>query len=131
MLIKPLSGYTERVQHRLDRAGALRRRWSPSLRKPPLWSPVSNPARSTRLVNTLEFFVHHEDVRRAQPGWQPRARSTRGTGDALSPAACAVGAPACATVPGRASDRRAPDHGEVTAGNGGPAVTVARATRAS
>ncbi len=24
-------------------------------------------------VNTVEFFVHHEDVRRAQPGWQPRA----------------------------------------------------------
>lgn len=25
-----------------------------------------------RLVNTLEFFVHHEDVRRAAPGWIPR-----------------------------------------------------------
>ncbi|MFF0574236.1 TIGR03085 family metal-binding protein [Streptosporangium saharense] len=24
------------------------------------------------LVNTLEFFVHHEDVRRAQPDWEPR-----------------------------------------------------------
>ncbi|MGC8626466.1 MAG: TIGR03085 family metal-binding protein [Acidimicrobiales bacterium] len=24
-------------------------------------------------VNTIEFFVHHEDVRRAQPGWEPRA----------------------------------------------------------
>ncbi|MEV8631485.1 TIGR03085 family metal-binding protein [Streptosporangium sp. NPDC051023] len=24
------------------------------------------------LVNTLEFFVHHEDARRAQPGWEPR-----------------------------------------------------------
>jgi uncharacterized protein (TIGR03085 family) len=23
-------------------------------------------------VNTLEFFVHHEDVRRAQPSWEPR-----------------------------------------------------------
>ncbi|MDF5755993.1 TIGR03085 family metal-binding protein [Spongiactinospora sp. TRM90649] len=23
-------------------------------------------------VNGVEFFVHHEDVRRAQPGWQPR-----------------------------------------------------------
>lgn len=23
-------------------------------------------------VNTMEFFVHHEDVRRAQPGWSPR-----------------------------------------------------------
>lgn len=24
------------------------------------------------LVNTAEHFVHHEDVRRAQPGWEPR-----------------------------------------------------------
>lgn len=25
------------------------------------------------VVNTLEFFVHHEDVRRAAPDWEPRA----------------------------------------------------------
>lgn len=25
-----------------------------------------------RAVNTLEYFVHHEDLRRAQPGWAPR-----------------------------------------------------------
>ncbi|MFI6319134.1 TIGR03085 family metal-binding protein [Nonomuraea sp. NPDC050556] len=24
------------------------------------------------LVNTLELFIHHEDVRRAQPSWEPR-----------------------------------------------------------
>ena len=24
------------------------------------------------VVNTLEFFVHHEDIRRAQPDWEPR-----------------------------------------------------------
>jgi len=30
------------------------------------WSPVD------RLLNTTEYFVHHEDVRRAQPGWEPR-----------------------------------------------------------
>jgi uncharacterized protein (TIGR03085 family) len=23
-------------------------------------------------VNTVEFFVHHEDIRRAQPEWEPR-----------------------------------------------------------
>jgi len=38
---------------------------------PPVWSPfaVSGVA---GLANALEFFVHHEDVRRAQPGWEPR-----------------------------------------------------------
>ena len=25
-----------------------------------------------RALNTLEYFVHHEDLRRAQPGWAPR-----------------------------------------------------------
>ncbi len=29
------------------------------------------------LVNTLEFFIHHEDVRRAQPGWEPRELDAR------------------------------------------------------
>lgn len=29
------------------------------------------------LVNTLEFFVHHEDIRRAQPGWEPRELDAR------------------------------------------------------
>ncbi|WP_028658788.1 TIGR03085 family metal-binding protein [Nocardioides insulae] len=26
-----------------------------------------------RTMNTVEFFVHHEDLRRAQPDWEPRA----------------------------------------------------------
>jgi uncharacterized protein (TIGR03085 family) len=27
-------------------------------------------------INTVEYFVHHEDLRRAQPGWQPRDLGT-------------------------------------------------------
>ncbi|MFG2055864.1 TIGR03085 family metal-binding protein [Micromonospora sp. NPDC048930] len=41
------------------------------VRRPPVWSPLSNPL-TDELVNTVEFFIHHEDVRRAQPGWLPR-----------------------------------------------------------
>jgi uncharacterized protein (TIGR03085 family) len=41
------------------------------VRRPPRWSPMSWDAIDRR-ANTAEFFVHHEDVRRAQPGWQPR-----------------------------------------------------------
>lgn len=44
--------------------------WSELLdlvRTPPFWiKPVDD------LINTAEYFVHHEDVRRAQPGWEPR-----------------------------------------------------------
>jgi uncharacterized protein (TIGR03085 family) len=28
-------------------------------------------------MNTAEYFVHHEDVRRAQDGWEPRALDPR------------------------------------------------------
>jgi uncharacterized protein (TIGR03085 family) len=38
---------------------------------PPPWSPTALEA-IDRLVNTVEFFVHHEDVRRAASGWEPR-----------------------------------------------------------
>ena len=40
-------------------------------RGPPPWAPMSWPA-PARLFNTSEFAIHHEDVRRAQPDWQPR-----------------------------------------------------------
>jgi uncharacterized protein (TIGR03085 family) len=38
---------------------------------PPAWVPTAWPA-VDRLVNTAEMVIHHEDVRRAQPGWAPR-----------------------------------------------------------
>ncbi len=38
---------------------------------PPLWNPMRIDA-VDELVNTVEFFVHHEDVRRAADGWTPR-----------------------------------------------------------
>jgi uncharacterized protein (TIGR03085 family) len=37
----------------------------------PGFTPYAIPA-VERAVNTLEYFVHHEDLRRAQPGWTPR-----------------------------------------------------------
>jgi len=38
---------------------------------PPPWSPMALPG--GRGLNTVEFVIHHEDVRRAQAGWAPRA----------------------------------------------------------
>ena len=38
---------------------------------PPSWNPMHfEPIDNA--TNTVEFFVHHEDVRRAQAGWTPR-----------------------------------------------------------
>jgi uncharacterized protein (TIGR03085 family) len=34
---------------------------------PPPWLRPLDQA-----INTVEYFVHHEDLRRAQPGWEPR-----------------------------------------------------------
>ncbi|HKY15849.1 MAG TPA: TIGR03085 family metal-binding protein [Microthrixaceae bacterium] len=36
---------------------------------PPKWSPLGL---FDRLANTTEYFIHHEDVRRAQAEWEPR-----------------------------------------------------------
>jgi uncharacterized protein (TIGR03085 family) len=67
----PLAGHTARVQRALAA-----RPWSELVALvrsgPPVWSPI-RPAAVDRLANTVEYFVHHEDVRRASPGWSPRA----------------------------------------------------------
>jgi len=43
---------------------------------PPRWSLMAVP-QLDRLLNTLEYFVHHEDIRRARPGWKPRELTDR------------------------------------------------------
>ena len=67
IFIKPLAGHTDRVQRSIRDA----KPW------PALVSALrSGPPAPLRLIdepfNTVEFFVHHEDVRRAQPDWEPR-----------------------------------------------------------
>jgi len=71
IVLPPAAGLTERASRRRSRLPL------PELVEtlrggPPPWSPMALP-RVDELVNTLELFVHHEDVRRAQPGWTSRA----------------------------------------------------------
>jgi len=68
----PLAGYTARVQQRLRERIPF-----PDLVRmirsgPPRLSVMALPGMDER-VNAVEFFVHHEDVRRAADGWEPRA----------------------------------------------------------
>ena len=66
-----LAPWTKRVQDSI--AGGDFRRLVGRLRAgPPMWSPVKL---FEEQANGVEFFVHHEDVRRAQPDWRPRTVS--------------------------------------------------------
>jgi uncharacterized protein (TIGR03085 family) len=49
---------------------------------PPIWSPFAVPMLGDK-ANLTEFFVHHEDIRRAQPKWEPRLDDASGRDDAL------------------------------------------------
>lgn len=68
--IKRLAAYGEKVQ---DSIAATE--WPQLVEKvrsgPPAWSPARIPAIDA-LVNTVEFYVHHEDVRRAGDDWTAR-----------------------------------------------------------
>ncbi len=68
VVAKPLEFVTERI-----RRGYLDRPWDDLVATvgsgPPKWSPFGL---FDTQFNTVEFFVHHEDVRRATPGRQPR-----------------------------------------------------------
>lgn len=70
ILAAPLAGYAEKVR-RAEAAHDFGTIVARVRSGPPLFSPM-RPAAVERLVNTIEYFVHHEDVRRGSPGWEPR-----------------------------------------------------------
>ena len=69
ILVPKFANYTERVQNQV----AAENDWNVLLDQiasgPPLLSPFKllDP-----FVNVAEMFIHHEDVRRAKSGWEPR-----------------------------------------------------------
>ncbi len=114
ILLAPLRGYAERVRREV--AGG---DWADLLgqvRRPPVWSPVSNPL-TDELANTLEFFIHHEDVRRARAGWRPRELST-GLDRALWRRGSTLARLALRRFPAQLLVQ-APGHGGVGTGRGG------------
>lgn len=65
-----LSGRLERAQTKL--AGHYFPKLVERVRSgPPSWTPAAVPM-VDELMNRMEFFIHHEDILRAQPGWTPR-----------------------------------------------------------
>lgn len=71
ILVPALAGYTARVQRQVAA-----RDWARLLNQFRSGPPLLSPFRLLDAqVNAMELFVHHEDVRRAQESWEPRALS--------------------------------------------------------
>jgi uncharacterized protein (TIGR03085 family) len=117
--VPPLAGHADRVR----RAMAARpyAEVVDKVRNPPWWSLLSNPL-TDELFNGLEFFIHHEDVRRGRPGWEPRrldpgqqAALWRGVSFTAKLGLRRLNIPVLV---------RAPGFGEVTVGEGTPQATL-------
>jgi uncharacterized protein (TIGR03085 family) len=65
-----LAGYTEKVQDKIARSTS----WETLIELVASGPPIYSPFRLLdSVVNLGEMFIHHEDIRRAVDGWQPRA----------------------------------------------------------
>jgi len=67
----PLAGHTRRVQHKIAERTPYPRLVEEIRNGPPRLSVFGLPGANER-GNLVEYFVHHEDVRRGGPGWEPR-----------------------------------------------------------
>lgn len=71
LVLRPLASHTQSVQERLATKPWAQLVAKVRHRSPLVVGPVDD------LINTTEFYVHHEDVRRAVDGWKPRPRDER------------------------------------------------------
>ncbi|MCV7412640.1 hypothetical protein AWC05_18635 [Mycobacterium florentinum] len=119
ILIPFFAGHTAKVQDDV----AERTDWNALLDKvasgPPVYSPLKllDP-----VANIGEMFIHHEDVRRAQPSWTPRALEPA-LANSLRRTLPLMARMTLAKVPGRVA-LRIPEGRTVLIAGSGPAVTV-------
>src|SRR3712207_6559189 len=75
-LAAPLAAWSHRLEDRM-REGTPYAEVVDRVRSGPgSWSPMAWPVLAQRL-NVTEYAIHHEDVRRARPAWEPRDLSRR------------------------------------------------------
>ncbi len=70
ILVPRFAGHTDKLQ-----SAAATKPWEQLVELVRTGPPVTSPVRLgpiDKAFNTIEYFVHHEDVRRAQPKWEPR-----------------------------------------------------------
>lgn len=110
-------------RHRIEAQLAIGRSWPEVVDQLASGPAAYSPLRwLNRFANVHEMFVHHEDIRRAAPDWEPRVLDDR-TIDALRrltqffAPVLIPGAPARVTL-------RAPDGAVLASFGAGPQVTV-------
>ncbi|MGW4096351.1 TIGR03085 family metal-binding protein [Mycobacterium sp. NPDC004974] len=119
ILVPQLAGYTERVQQKVTESTEWGDLVDQIAAGPPLYSPFKllDP-----LVNVAEMFIHNEDVRRAQPNWEPRHLDSA-TVSALSRGIAAMARMSMGRSPARVALTTPAGKTLATVG-AGPAVTV-------
>ncbi|MBP8880840.1 MAG: TIGR03085 family protein [Dermatophilaceae bacterium] len=70
MLIKPLEGRLDSATESMAQ-GDFEALVTDVRNGPPKWTPAKLSL-IDQAINAMEFFIHHEDVLRAQPDWRPR-----------------------------------------------------------
>jgi uncharacterized protein (TIGR03085 family) len=124
LVVPALAGWTEKVRRGIRNETAYPELLAQLRAGPPVWSPVGLPFVESA-TNTVEYYIHHEDVRRAQPGWNPRALPT-GLEDALW-ARLRAGARLMLRGAPSGVRLRTPDGREITAKSAEPMVTLTAA----
>lgn len=71
LVLPALAGLTERSRRGVRRSHPYDELVSLVRAGAPVWSPVGLPG-AAEASGVIEFFVHHEDVRRTADGWTPR-----------------------------------------------------------
>lgn len=121
ILVPGLAQYTEKVQNQ-----AAETDWDTLLGKiaagPPRFSPFKllDP-----VANLAEMFIHCEDVRRAQPGWEPRTLD-EATVKGLTRTLSLMSRLTLAKAPARTALRTPEGKTLVTAGKGDPVTVTGR-----
>ena len=119
ILIPRFAAHTARVQDDV----AEHTEWDDLVDKvaagPPLYSPLKLV---DSVANVAEMFIHHEDIRRAQPNWEPRSLESDLTGK-LRRTLQMMARLTLSKMPARVQ-LRTPDGETVLIAGRGPAVTV-------
>ena len=120
---RPLAAWSHSVEDRLRTTTRYADLVARVRSGPPRWLPAAWPPVAA-VVDTAEYVIHHEDVRRAQPGWTPRALP-RGAQDRLWGNVVFFGRAAAGGVPGALVLRRSDAAGvERRFGSGSPETVV-------